>query len=75
MPKKPPRLPDADDLPEIEADDSVDASLPVDTEDSERHDAGIEVSESLEEISIQSFENAPHGGPLDFDDGTNMGRH
>lgn len=76
MPKRPPPLPDADDLPELEADDSMGEMLPIDTpRHSDRLSAEAEVSESLEDMSTQSFEDAPDDGDLDFDDGTDMGRH
>lgn len=76
MPKKPPPLPDADDLPELEIDDSFDDdALPIDTPQlSERMSAKADVSESLEDMSAHSFEDAPSDGDLDFDDGAEMGR-
>lgn len=76
MPKKPPPLPDADDLPEMEEDDSAAEALPIDTpRHTERLSAESEVSESLEDMSTQSFEDVPSDGDLDFDDGADMGRH
>ena len=76
MPKRPPPLPDADDLPEIEEDDSAADMLSIDApRHTERLSAEAEVSESLEDISTQSFEDAPAEGDLDFDDGADMGRH
>lgn len=75
MPKKPPRLPDADDLPEMEVDDSYDDGLLIQNVNPERLSAEAEVAESLEEMSIQSFEDSSRSGPLDFDDGKDMGRH
>ena len=74
MPKRPPPLPDADDLPEIEADEGFDADLPVDLGPSERMSAEADVSETLEDISVQSFEDIRGQEPLDFQDGGDMGR-
>ncbi|MBF6632014.1 MAG: hypothetical protein ITG01_12815 [Comamonas sp.] len=75
MPIKPPPLPDAADLPEIEVDDEYDSVLSVAIESTERLTAEAEVSDTLEDISVQSFEDAPYLGPLDFNDGQEMGRH
>jgi hypothetical protein len=75
MPKRPPPLPDADDLPEIEEDDSFVDAMPIDTRQTDRLSAEAEVSESLEDMSTQSFEDDPADGDLDFDDGADMGRH
>ena len=75
MPTKLPRLPNADDLPEIESDNSVgDDSLALDNVDSEQMSAETDVAESLEDLAPQSFEETPQG-PLNFDGGLDMGRH
>lgn len=75
MPRKPPPLPDADDLPEVEVDDSFDDELGIDTVKGDVLNAESEVPESLEDISVQSFEDSSQTGPLNFDDGKAMGRH
>ena len=75
MPAQRPPLPRADDLPEIEVDDeALDSALPADLAPSARLSAEAEVSETLEDIAVQSFEDAPHQGPLNFHDGGQMGR-
>ena len=79
MPLKPPPLPDADDLPEMDDDDTLDnvlaAEMAVDKPDSERLTAETEDANSLEDMSVQSLEDAPALDPLDFHDGTEMGRY
>ena len=73
MPKKPPPLPDADDLPEMEVDDSLYQGLGIEASNPDRLSAEADVSASLEEISVKSFEDSARSGPLNFDDGKNMG--
>lgn len=75
MPAQRPRLPSADDLPEIEVDDDdLDGALSVDMEPAARMSAEADVSETLEDIAVQSFEEDPQQGPLNFHDGGVMGR-
>ena len=75
MPKKPPPLPDADDLPEMEVDELLSEGLGIEADGTDRLSAESEVSESLEDMSVKSFEDSPRSDPLDFDDGKDMGRH
>lgn len=75
MPRKPPPLPGADDLPEMEVDDSFDDGWDISAASADRMNAEAEVSESLEDISVHSFEDISRIGPLNFDDGRDMGRH
>lgn len=75
MPVTRPRLPSAADLPEIEEeDDLLDSTLPVEMVSESRLTAEAEVSETLADIVVQSFEDARSRGPLDFQDGGEMGR-
>lgn len=75
MPKKPPALPAADDFPEIEVDDELDIGVADDLASLDRLSAESDVSDSLQDISASSFEDAPKAGPLDFHDGAEMGHH
>jgi len=74
MPKKPPALPDAEDFPEIEVDDELDIGISNELEASDRLSAEADVSDSLQDISASSFEDAPKAGPLNFH-GAEMGHH
>ena len=70
-----PTLPKAEDLPEIEVDDeALPSALPADWAPGSSLSAETEISDTPEEMSVKSFEDAPQPGPLDFDDGGEMGR-
>lgn len=58
---------------EAEVADDMDAELPATEDISDLLNAEDEVADTLDDISLTDFDDAPIDRPLDFDDGTDMG--
>ena len=61
------------DLPAIDRSADTNADLPEGEDINERLSAEDDVSDSLDDVSLHRFDDMPQDGPLNFDDGTDMG--
>jgi len=69
------RTPDTTPRDEPLVDRSYDpnAELPEGDDINDHLNAETEVADSIEEVSVHRFDDLPQDGPLNFDDGTDMG--
>ena len=64
--------PDAD-QPEIDRSEDANAGLPEGQDINDNLSAENDVTDSLDDASLHRFDDMPQDGPLNFDDGTDMG--
>jgi len=61
------------DQPGIDRSEDANADLPEGDDINDRLSAEDDVADSLEDVSARPFDAMPQDGPLNFDDGTDMG--
>lgn len=59
--------------PVIDPSDDPNAELPEGQDINERLSAEDDVADSLKDVSAHAFDDMPQDGPLNFNDGTDMG--
>lgn len=59
--------------PVIDPSDDPNAELPEGEDINDRLSAEEDVADSLNDVSAHAFDDMPQDGPLNFDDGTDMG--
>jgi len=63
----------ATEQPGIDRSEDPNAELPEGDDINDRLSAEDDVSDSLNDVSAHAFDDMPQDGPLNFDDGTDMG--
>ncbi|MEF9999307.1 MAG: serine/threonine protein kinase [Comamonas sp.] len=61
------------DQPGIDRSEDANAELPEGEDINDRLSAETDVTDSLDDASLHRFDDMPQDGPLNFDDGTDMG--
>ena len=61
------------DQPGIDRSEDANAELPEGEDINDRLSAENDVTDSLDDASLHRFDDMPQDGPLNFDDGTDMG--
>ena len=61
------------DQPGVDRSEDANAELPQGEDINDRLSAENDVSDSLDDASLHRFDDMPQDGPLNFDDGTDMG--
>jgi hypothetical protein len=59
--------------PHLDRSEDANNDLPEGTDINDRLSAETDVADSLDEASAHRFDDMPQDGPLNFDDGTDMG--
>lgn len=71
--RTPNRTPKGPAEPVIDRSEDPNAALPEGDDINKHLSAEDDVSDSLDDLSVHRFDDLPQDGPLNFDDGTDMG--
>lgn len=66
-------IPQDPDQPGLDRSEDANAELPEGEDINDRLSAENDVTDSLDDASLHRFDDLPQDGPLNFDDGTDMG--